>query len=83
MHGPDGISAEHLHFSHPVLVSTLLCLFNLLILYGYVPNSFCASYTVPLLKGKDFLAKSLECADFRRIAISNIISKCFEILFVK
>ena len=76
--GPDGISAEHLHFSHPVLSSILLRLFNLLIFYSYVPNSFCVSYTVPLLKVKDFLAKSLECSDFRGIAISNIISKCFE-----
>ena len=76
--GPDGISAEHLHFSHPVLSSILLRLFNLLIFYSYVPNSFCVSYTVPLLKVKDFLAKSLECSDFRGIAISNMISKCFE-----
>ena len=76
--GPEGISAEHLHFSNPVLSFMLLRLFNLLIFYSYVSNSFSASYTAPLLKGKDFLAKSLECSDFRGIAISNVVSKCFE-----
>jgi hypothetical protein len=35
-------------------------------------SSFVSNYV------KDFLAKLLECSDFQGIAISNIISKCFE-----
>jgi hypothetical protein len=82
--GPDGISAEHLHFIHPVLSMQFTPTFiYLLIVYSYVPNSFCASYTVPLLKVKDILAKSLECSDFRGIAISNFIPKCFENMYAK
>jgi hypothetical protein len=36
------------------------------------------SYTVPLLKIKDYLSKSLTCSDFRGISISGVISKVFE-----
>jgi Reverse transcriptase (RNA-dependent DNA polymerase) len=76
--GPDGLCAEHLLNSHPILASILLRLFNLLVYHSFVPSGFFASYTIPLLKVKDYLSKSLECSDFRGIAISNIFSKCFE-----
>jgi hypothetical protein len=76
--GPDGLSAEHLLFCHPIITSILLRLFNLFIYYGHVPTGFLTSYTVPLLKTKEYLSKSLDCSDFRGIAISNILSKCFE-----
>ena len=52
-------------------------LFNLIILYGYVPDSCGLSYTVPLLKEKNSY-KSFKTDDFRGISISCVISKVFE-----
>ena len=48
--GLDGITSEHLLFSHALLPCILAKLFNLMISIGYVPLSFGQSYTVPLLK---------------------------------
>jgi len=49
----------------------------LIILYGYVPDSWGQSYTVPLPKEKNSY-KSLKSDDFRGISISCVISKVFE-----
>ena len=74
----DGLSTEHLLRCHPSLVSILSKLFNLIIYFTHVPTSYCHSYTIPLLKLKDYFSKSLSCSDFRGIAISNVFSKVFE-----
>jgi hypothetical protein len=72
------LSAEHLLKCHPIIVSILVRLFNLIIYFSYVPVGFRLSYTIPLLKVKDYLSKALDCSDFRGIAISSVISKVFE-----
>lgn len=74
----DGMSAEHFLKCHPIIVSILVKLFNLIMYFCYIPESFRRSYTIPLLKVKDYLSKSLSCADFRGIAISSVVSKVFE-----
>ena len=76
--GPDGISAEHLVHSHPIISCILYKLFNLLIKFGYVPSAFGQSYTVPIPKPSDCRTKSMSVDDFRGIAISAVISKVFE-----
>ena len=77
--GLDGLSAEHLQYCHYALPTVLSKLFNLMIHRGYVPETFCQSYTVPLLKGNcNIHSKSLNANDFRGISISPIISKIFE-----
>ena len=50
--GLDTLTAEHLQYAHYVLPCLLAKLFNLIILHGYVPDSWGQSYTVPLLKEK-------------------------------
>ena len=51
----------------------------MLVFAGVVPDSFCVSYTVPLLKGTASVnSKSLCVDDFRGISISPVISKIFE-----
>jgi hypothetical protein len=74
----DGLQAEHLIFCHPAIGGLLVQLFNLILYYSVIPESFCASYTVPLPKVKDCHARSLTCADFRGIAINSILAKTFE-----
>jgi hypothetical protein len=76
--GPDGICAEHLMHSHPIISCILYKLFNLLIKLGYVPSAFGQSYTVPIPKPSDCRTKSMSVDDFRGIAISAVISKVFE-----
>ena len=73
-----GLSAEHLAHSHPSISVALAKLFRLIMLYRHVPAGFRYSYIVPVPKLKDCRTKSVNCDDFRGIAISPILSKVFE-----
>jgi len=73
----EGLTAEHIFFSHPALPVFLSRFFQLILQTLYIPNGFKSSYIVPILKPKDFRSKALKCDDFRGIAISPIISKIF------
>ena len=75
----DGLTAEHLQYSHPALFTIVNKLFNLMIKYGHVPDGFGLSFTVPLPKSNyASISKSLTVEDFRGISISPILSKIFE-----
>ena len=76
--GSDNVSAEHILFAHPVLVSVLARIFNLVLLTGVVPISFCESLTVPIPKSVNSATRIVSCDDFRGIAISSVFSKLFE-----
>ena len=76
--GLDGLTAEHLIFSHPAVVTILVLLFNLMLRSSYMPTAFGTSYTVPIPKISDCRTKALHYDDFRGIAISPILSKVFE-----
>lgn len=79
--GLDGISCEHIKFSHPILVSILSKLFNLFLSFSHIPHSFGASYTIPIPKcvGR---TRALSVDDFRGISISPTISKLFEMAII-
>ena len=64
--GLDELTCEHLQFSHPVVVSILVKLFNLFVSIGHIPTSFGASYTVPIPKC-DGRTGALSVDDFRGI----------------
>jgi hypothetical protein len=55
----DGLSAEHLLNSHPIISCILAKLFRLIVQFSYVPTGFCRSYTVPIPKVKDCRTKSI------------------------
>ena len=77
----DGITAEHLQYSHVMLFVLLAKLFNLMICISHVPARFGESYTVPLLKiSNSAYSKSIRVNDFGLggISISPAISKVFE-----
>jgi len=75
----DGVTAEHLQYSHPLLPCVLAKLFNFMIKLGYVPHSFGESYTVPILKGGiSSHGKSVTVDDYRGITISPVLSKVLE-----
>jgi len=75
--GLDGLSAEHVKHSHPIVIAILCKLFNLFVYTGYLPSRFGTSYTVPIPK-HDGRLHALSVNDFRGISISPVISKIFE-----
>ena len=75
--GLDNLTAEHLKYSHPVLISILCRLFNQCLLHGQIPSAFAYSYTVPVPK-HDGRSRALSVSDFRGISITAVLSKVFE-----
>jgi len=74
--GPDGITAEHLFYSHPLICVLLSVLFRLILLHSFVPDAFGIGMIIPLLKGDDY---DCTVADsYRAITISPCISKVLE-----
>ena len=64
--GLDGLTAEHLQYSHPLLPCVLAKLVNLMLRLGHVPRSFGNSYTVPIFEsGNNTHGKSDTVNDFR------------------
>ena len=76
--GLDGLTSEHLKFSHPILVVVLCKLFNLFVSHSHIPGSFGLTYTVPIPKC-DGHKRSLTVDDFRGISISSVTYKLFEL----
>ena len=74
----DGLTTEHLQYSHPVVSVLLAKLFALIVLSRRPPVGFKRSYIVPIPKSNDCRSKALSCQDFRGIAISPLLSKVFE-----
>ena len=78
--GPDGIQMEAFIHSGPRLKFYLCVLFNLFLLHGYVPEEFCRSTVIPLVK-----CKSSDLSDvnnYRAIALANSVSKILETLML-
>ena len=75
--GLDELTGEHIVNSHPVLISILARLFNIIMSTGHVPYGFRLSYTVPLPK-EDRSVKNNTVENYRAISISHIVSKIFE-----
>jgi hypothetical protein len=74
--GIDGISSEHLLYSHPALFTILMCLFNACIKINYIPDLFGRGLLIPLFKGGGLDKSKIE--NYRGITISSIFSKLFE-----
>jgi exonuclease III len=73
----DNLTAEHIKHCHPIIVSLLTKLFNIMLSLGYVPNSFGIGLTVPIPKC-DTGSKLCSTEDYRGITVSPVISKIFE-----
>ena len=71
----DGLTSEHILFSHPVLPVIITRLFQLILLTQHIPSGFKYSYIVPISKLKDTRTKTISCDDFRGVAITPILSK--------
>jgi len=73
--GPDDLSAEHLRYSHPLIVVMLKSLFRSILLRGFVPDKFGTGISIPLIKDKSGDANDLN--NYRAITLPPILSKVF------
>lgn len=78
----DNLTAEHLKNCHPIIVMILTKLFNLMIMFEYVPNDFGKSILIPIPK-TDCVNASANVEDYRGISIAPVISKVFEHCLLK
>ena len=73
----DDLTAEHIQFCHPIVITLLRKLFNFMLRYGVLPQGFGRGLIIPVLKAGCFTG-DVKCDNFRGITISPIISKIFE-----
>ena len=79
--GIDRLTAEHIQFCHPLVVTILSMLFNLMIHFQYIPDNFGSGIIVPF--PKDSKCQLNKFSDFRGITISPLISKIFELCIIE
>ena len=75
----DELTAMHLKYDHPAIALVLTKLFNLMLKFGIVSDSFGHSYSVPSPKGNSSRSKSVTVDHFRAISICPVISTVFEL----
>ncbi|HMK58631.1 MAG TPA: reverse transcriptase domain-containing protein, partial [Nitrososphaeraceae archaeon] len=76
--GIDNLTVEHLQFCHPIVISAITGLFNLMITDNYVPDAFGQGIAVPIPKGDNQCSHD-KSSDYRCITISPLLSKIFEL----
>ena len=80
--GLDGITSEHLRFSHCLLSCVLSKLYNFnYVMFGSRASLFwcTVSYTVPVIKNSTYMfSKTITVDDFRGVSISPVLSKVLE-----
>lgn len=76
--GPDGIHMDAFIHGGPRLNLLLSILFNLFLLYGYVPDAFHRATIIPLVKCKT--GDLSDVNNYRAIALSNSVTKIIESL---
>ena len=79
-HGHDGLSGEHFKYSSNKLMFLLAIVFNCMIIHSYLPDDLMISYIIPVLKDKKGDISSKD--NYRPIAITSIMSKIIEIVFL-
>ena len=78
--GIDGLTADHVVHSHPLLHYLLSVLFTLCRMFNYVPDAFGCGIVVPLLKNTD--SDPTNSDNYRGITVSCILSKFFELVLL-
>ena len=78
--GPDGIEAEHILYSGPVVSQHLLDIFNAIISSCHIPEIFNLGFVIPIPKGKD--KDQRIPANYRGISLLFNLAKLFEKLLL-
>ena len=75
--GFDGICGHHLLCGSELLLENLSLLFQMTIVRGIIPNSFCIGAIAPILKPRK---PPKQCSSYRPITVSSTLSKLFELV---
>ena len=75
--GLDNLTAEHLRNAHPIIAQLLAKLFNLMIIFEYVPDAFGRGILIPIPKNNSGKG-DVKTEDYRGISLNPVISKLFE-----
>ena len=75
-HGLDSITNEMIKASLPVLGTSLVKLFNLILSSGFYPSSWCDGFIVPIFKSGD----RIEPSNYRGITVSSCFGKLFSVI---
>ena len=75
-HGLDSITNEMIKASLPVLNTSLVKLFNLILSSGFYPKSWCDGFIVPLFKSGD----RMDPSNYRGITVSSCFGKLFSVI---
>ena len=75
--GIDGLSTEHIVYCHPIIIVQLTCLFNSMLVLGYVPDEFGTGVIIPFIKNATGYISSTD--NYRDITLSPMLSKLFEL----
>ena len=73
----DNLTVNHLSNAHPIVAQLLTKLFNLMLIYEYVPDSFGRGILIPIPKS-DAGRGDAHMDNYRGISLNPIISKLFE-----
>ena len=79
--GPDGLQMEAFLYGCHRLYIYCTILFNIFVKFSYVPDEFCRSVIIPLVKNKN--GNLTDVNNYRAITISNSITKLMEEVLMK
>jgi hypothetical protein len=74
--GKDKISNEHIKYASSKIVFFICCLFNQMLIHGYVPSKLMDTLVVPIVKDKKGILTDKN--NYRPIAITSTLSKLLE-----
>jgi len=78
--GNDNLTAEHLLYASPAVVTHLTALFRCVSKHGIVPDSWGSGIVIPIIKDK--LADENDLNNYRGITLIPVISKLYELLML-
>ena len=70
-----GLCLEHLKYSHPIVLLSLVTMFNACFKFGYVPEGFSDGLVMPLVKNK--MKSRSDISNYRPLTIVCVLSKVF------
>jgi len=78
--GLENLCKENILYAHPIIITYLTNLFNMILMRGFVPDNFGLGVTVPVVKDK--LGDVTAASNYRPITLSPVICKICEYCIV-
>jgi len=79
--GLGNLCKENILYAHPIIITHMTNLFNMILMHGFVPANFGFGVTLPVVKYK--LGDVTAASNCRPITLSPVISKNFQYCIVQ